>query len=754
MMTRLRLQITRRLETIAQAHPLPAPGHDRAHAAEEDISEWRVVNKPPDRAIGAAFLLGQLGMEGFPETCVEKACYWFNMAAERGHVLSKTLVATLAHKFQLPDLAHKTRPWLHLAACHGSKPALRLLRQVDAALHSEAIRMYRRTFWASYYKIPSDWMEKLAEPPDLDWLHVATRGPGVRLGDWDCSPLQCAAMLGSPLAVRFLLGAADPLYRKAMLDEQNSRGDTALVAACRSGHAAIARILMEAGASSQICNADDENGLHWLASLDDADVFDVAWALLAGGADLHKSSHPGGIFISEVASVFYHNAEPGTPLHRAVAAQNLAAIQALLQLGASTLIACGRSMWTPLGRAASLRRVDIVKLLLNETRQFDDFNRPFKGTRSMLASAVSNLKSGKLMLHYTSSQCDIGQALADVCSLLLQAGAKLEVSGDPNTPVARAIFLAEHAALDVLVQHDPRSLEPPQAHGEMVALPILQAVLIEDVRALEILIRAGASPFASLWFGTTCVKSALHFCRWHNDSAVTQKLLSYGLDPNEAGDPEASDTPLLYALVSGYLDVAGNLLDSGATLTKQNPGCTRGNVLGDFLYLVPNASHVRSLEWLVAWYWTVIPLYTDPSRGLTVFHSICGHTQIRTKFLRASDFQAVFNLLRRVFPDPKVLDLQDANGYTALHYATTYVNPIAVEALLQAGADPRIHWSPVRTKMIGSLLRFVRGPTPLDIVEQDRFTPTPDGFHLTARDRAFWMAQRERVKMLICSDRS
>lgn len=250
------------------------------------------------------------------------------------------------------------------------------------------------------------------------------------------------------------------------------------------------------------------------------------------------------------------------------------------------------------------------------------------------------------------------------------------------------------------------------------------------------------------------MKSALHFCRWHNDSAVTQKLLSYGLDPNEAGDLEASDTPLLYALVSGYLDVAGNLLDSGATLTKQNPGCTRGNVLGDFLYLVPNASHVRSLQWLVARYWTVITLYTDPSRGLTVFHSICGHTQIRTKFLRASDFQAVFNLLRRVFPDPKVLDLQDANGYTALHYATTYVNPIAVEALLQAGADPRIHWSPVRTKMIGSLLRFVRGPTPLDIVEQDRFTPTPDGFHLTARDRAFWMAQRERVKMLICSDRS
>ncbi|KAK0726062.1 hypothetical protein B0H67DRAFT_608086 [Lasiosphaeris hirsuta] len=745
MTTRLRLQISRRLEAIAQAHPLPVPDRHCTHAAEEDISEWRVVKPPADRATGAAFLLGQLGMEGFPETCIETACYWLNMAAERGHMLSKTLVATFAHKFQLQDMAYKTRPWLRLAACHGSKPALRLLRQVDAALHSEAIRVYRGTFWASSYNIPADWMEKLAQPTDLDWL--ATRGSGVRLGDWDCSPLQCSAMLGAPLAVRAVLSAADPLDRKAMLDEQNSRGDTALVLACRSGHAAIARILLEAGASAQIGNVDGENGLHWLASLDDADVFDVTWALLAGGAELHKFAHPDGTFISPVASAFYHNVEPGTPLHRAVAVQSLAAIQALLQLGASTLIACDG--WTPLSRAASLRRADIVKLLLDETPHSHDLNTLHRGSRSTLASALSY--TAKLRLQYSSPQCDVGQALADVYSLLLQAGAK--VSDDPGRPVARAIMLAEHAALDLLVRRDPKSLQPPQAHGGPITLPVLQAVLMEDVRALEIVIRAGASPFASVRFGSTGVKSALHHCRWHNDSAVTQKLLSCGLDPNEAGDPEASDTPLLYALVSGYLDLAGNLLDSGATLTKQNPGCIRGNVLGEFLYLVPNASHLRSLEWLVARPRTVFPLYTDPSKGLTVFHSICQHTQIRTKFLRASDFQAVFNLLRRVFPDPKVLDLQDANGYTALHYATANVNPTAVEALLQAGADPRIKCSAGRTELLGFQLWLFQGTTPLEIVEQDALFPIPDGFHLTVRDRAFWIAQRERVKMLLYSDR-
>jgi len=66
-----------------------------------------------------------------------------------------------------------------------------------------------------------------------------------------------------------------------------------------------------------------------------------------------------------MASAFFYRAESGTPLHRAVSAQSPAAANALLQLGASSVVMCDH--WTPLCRAAMLRRADLVKLLLCET---------------------------------------------------------------------------------------------------------------------------------------------------------------------------------------------------------------------------------------------------------------------------------------------------------------------------------------------------------------------------------------------------
>jgi len=134
-------------------------------------------------------------------------------------------------------------------------------------------------------------------------------------------------------------------------------------------------------------------------------------------------------------------------------------------------------------------------------------------------------------------------------------------------------------------------------------------------------------------------------------------------------------------------------MDGGATLTKQNPGGRRGNALGELLYVVPDVGIVDSLEWLVARPDVSIPFWTNPANGLTVFHSICSHNPVRTRFLRRSDFRVVFHLLRRVFPDPRLLDAQDACGYTALHYATVTANSAAVETLLEAGASPHIRSS-------------------------------------------------------------
>jgi len=153
----------------------------------------------------------------------------------------------------------------------------------------------------------------------------------------------------------------------------------------------------------------------------------------------------------------------------------------------------------------------------------------------------------KTQAHYGSLELDVGQQLAEVCSVLIRSGAK--VTGIPRPPVAYAKRYGKHAALDLIIRHDPRSLRPPQPHGGPPTLPVLQAVALGDLRALEILILAGASPFACQTFGTTGVKSALHLCQWQAGCGIAKRLLASGVDLNDAGDRDASDTPLCYALV-------------------------------------------------------------------------------------------------------------------------------------------------------------------------------------------------------------
>jgi len=106
----------------------------------------------------------------------------------------------------------------------------------------------------------------------------------------------------------------------ASVDKRNSRGETALLVACRSGYAAISQSLMDHGASG-------ETPLHWLCSFDDQDISDLASKMCALGANIDARAE-----MLEHSPLLYGEC---TALDLAVARMSGTAVHALLRLGAT-----------------------------------------------------------------------------------------------------------------------------------------------------------------------------------------------------------------------------------------------------------------------------------------------------------------------------------------------------------------------------------------------------------------------------------
>jgi ankyrin repeat protein len=710
----------------------------------ECTQEWRFLPLPDDRAAGAAFSLARLHMLNFPDPSYENACHWLYILANTNHALSQAILTNLAQIFNVDGLIQESRPWLETAACNGSKSAFFQLRQTDLHAYNLCLQHYRTFFWARCYEIPETWVENFSTPTCLDWL--CTVVPGELVGPYQNTLLQCAAMTGSQVVVESLLGSErDQESRRALIDRTNAKGDTALILACRSGHASIVRTLLDEGADASICNDIGENGLHWLSSFDEADICEISWALFQRGSALEKPAQVDKSVISSIAAAYFHCLVPGTPLHRAVNARNITAVSALLNLGAASTAEYCRH--TPLCQAAKLRRPDILRLLLRYTPESYDVNTLYPNTAgertiTILLRSIAGQNNPTLQ-HYLSPHPCVGDELLETCRILLDSGAK--VIGSGFNPLIECITRHEHAAMRILIKYEPKAVGRAEQHtieseGDS---PLLVAVGAEDETAFDILVNNGASALVSRAFGTTGRLSALQMCfkYWHKNAGIVKRLLELGLDPDVSEDCEASDTALVYALDRGMFEAADLLIHSGASLTKQNPGALRGNVLAELLYNPSSRATLRVLEWLENHPGVSVPFITDNNTGTSAFQSICNHMQSKTKILRESDFKAVFELLRQIFPDVEHLNHQDCDGNTALHYATALAFPMGVEALLNAGADPHIRSFRVHRDRPAFHISWIHAKTPAEIAEEQLFLPLPEAYKLFPIDAEIWLQQ-------------
>ncbi|KAF2427822.1 ankyrin [Tothia fuscella] len=398
----------------------------------------------------------------------------------------------------------------------------------------------------------------------------------------------------------------DVSRQKSLVNEANASGDTPVLLACKSGHAAVVMRLLDAKADAGISNIHNENGLHWFSSFDPKDIFEIAWALVQNGARLHQTAEditagPELTLMSKQNANLFHRLNPGTPLHRAVGSANMDAIVSLLNLGADPTFEFRSTI--PLCRAANLRRPDILETLLGFTPCSFDINSLYAGILSKSGKRnVSILQRAiiapKAQVHYKSYQPYVDTLLVETVRLLLRAGIKGATSPSAPHAVDLCIWRRENAALELPLDHKPSSaLWLPELENGMAMGPLFLSNATENEQAFDSFVDAGTPIDSVLRFGTTAGLSALHQCvkDLNQNTGLARRLLDMGIDVNAIFDHEASDTALLYALQSSNFDHAELLVAYGATLTAESPSAIRGNVMGELLNWDPVPMLLRAL---------------------------------------------------------------------------------------------------------------------------------------------------------------
>ncbi|KAH8663311.1 hypothetical protein BGZ61DRAFT_539338 [Ilyonectria robusta] len=263
------------------------------------------------------------------------ALKWLEMASEEGSPSAQAAYHSFAQAAQhhvpaehvdgVPSVLPLTpMSWLEEATRLGSHLAAEHLRNLDHSAYIQANWQFRTQYCGIGRKLYEDVLQLHPDLLTSAVLDAVVSGP---LNDEGDTALHVAATMGHLETIRRLCSGVD-------LNVVNSRGETALLQACRSGHADIAQYLLTLGANSGLVTSNGENVLHWLGAFDmpeEGGLFNLAHMMVMNGASLEQESDENEIFNQH----FRSSVGPGTPLCRAVQRNAPAAAEVLLTLGAN-----------------------------------------------------------------------------------------------------------------------------------------------------------------------------------------------------------------------------------------------------------------------------------------------------------------------------------------------------------------------------------------------------------------------------------
>ncbi|KAJ5380590.1 uncharacterized protein N7496_003018 [Penicillium cataractarum] len=263
--------------------------------------------------------------------------------------------------------------------------------------------------------------------------------------------LHAAAALGVTDVVQELLDSA-----QVAVDVENDDAETPLYKAFQAGHTDVIEILLDGGASACTKTRQNVTPLHWLFMVPDSSIDRIAKLMIKGGADINAVITPvvketsGGY--PEKIQIFHYPFElpHGTPLHWACFFRNMAAMDALLSLGAN-INACYHGLdasSTPLALTAYFGEPEIARYLISHGADGTLLDSMGRNTLHAITKYFPD-RHGYLPYHwhYWIRHGPWEQHLTnmtDLVQVLIEAGADINAKDKgypPLTPIAAAADL-------------------------------------------------------------------------------------------------------------------------------------------------------------------------------------------------------------------------------------------------------------------------------------------------------------------------
>jgi ankyrin repeat protein len=213
------------------------------------------------------------------------------------------------------------------------------------------------------------------------------------------------------------------------------------------------------------------------------------------------------------------------------------------------------------------------------------------------------------------------------------------------------------------VQSALKGMSKQQVAGMQGSAALVWAATRDDKEMVDLLLKAGANVKAANEFGATPIYAAAD----HADPSMAVKLLAAGADPNAA--LMSGETPLMAAVTRGNVETVKALLKGGA-----NPNAKEASGGQTALMWAISKKQASSVEALVAG-------GADVNLG-----SKSGFTPLMFT-AQQGDANSARILIKA---GARVNEAQPKSGLTALLVASAMVKAEAVDALLDAKADPNM----------------------------------------------------------------
>jgi ankyrin repeat protein len=380
-------------------------------------------------------------------------------------------------------------------------------------------------------------------------------------------PLPVAAHLGLVAVVETLL--------ERNQDQAESRGQ-ALIEACRAGHVAVIRLLMNS--YSDDLDFSDEN-LHEAARVASHSGNDEALRELV--SKLPKppctlSSEESKTEESEQSVKASENAQandlPDDSLNGASRGEDDA--EGILPEERVP----GPLEWLvkPMYRAAGSGMDDVVTRLLQLGVDPNPPENTTPNSNSFIYTAVNNshISCAKLLMHagasltaknaqgHTALHTATEWASGETVEFLLEQGASIgdEAPGNHRTALNMAAIWGSFTALEAILSR--KDAVESLVH-DSDRHPVNQAVDNENKKCLKLLLSHGFSPNIVTSTGETALRTAIQNGRLD----LCKMLIENNADPDLT--PDGANTPLIQAISKGDLDIVKLLIENKATVDKR-----------------------------------------------------------------------------------------------------------------------------------------------------------------------------------------